>query len=103
MDTTIVLDSVYLPSEDVVARVIEGEIILIPLVTGIADMEDELFSLNETGKAIWDRLGRTKTLRQVVAELADEYEAPSHEIEKDVIGLVGELAKRRMVVRVRSQ
>ena len=46
------LDAVYTPSEDIVAREIEGEIIIVPLVAGIGDMEDELYTLNDTGKAI---------------------------------------------------
>ena len=43
------------PSGDVVAREIEGESIIVPLVAGSGDMEDELFTLNDTGKAIWDQ------------------------------------------------
>ena len=34
-------------------------------------------------------------------ELSAEFEDPGGEIEKDVIGLVGELLKRRMVVEVK--
>ena len=33
-------------------REIEGELIIVPLVAGIGDADDELFTLNETGKAI---------------------------------------------------
>ena len=44
-------DGVYAPSEDIVAREIEGEIIIVPLVAGIGDMEDELYTLNETGSS----------------------------------------------------
>jgi hypothetical protein len=50
------LDNAYAVSEDVVAREIEGEIIIVPLVAGIGDMEYELYTLNETGKAVWARL-----------------------------------------------
>ena len=82
------------------AREIEGELIIVPLVSGIGDMEDELFTLNETGKAIWDRLDGQKSLKLLVEELSTEFEDSGGEIEKDVIGLVGELLKRRMVVAV---
>lgn len=88
----------YRPSEDVVARVIEGEIIIVPLVAGIGDMDDELFTLNETGKAIWDRLDGQRTLAEVASELASEYDGDPDAIETDVLGLVGELVTRRMVV-----
>jgi len=94
------LDSVYVPSEDIVAREIEGEIIIVPLVAGIADMEDELFTLNETGKAIWEKLDGRRSLSQVIAELDAEYQAEPGEIDKDVLGLVEELARRRMIIEV---
>lgn len=94
------IDRIYTPSEDVVAREIEGELIIVPLVAGIGDMEDELFSLNETGKAIWDLLDGKRNLGQVTVELAENYESLQTEIEHDVLGLVEELVKRRMLVEV---
>ena len=100
METKIELDVAYIPSEDIVAREIEGELIIVPLVSGIGDMEDELFTLNDTGRAIWNRLDGQKSLRDIVEELSTNYEDSGGEIEKDVIGLMGELLKRRMVVAV---
>jgi hypothetical protein len=43
MEPKVNLDAAYVPSEDVVAREIEGELIIVPLAAGIGDMEDELF------------------------------------------------------------
>lgn len=94
------MDAVYTPSDDIVAREIEGELIIVPLVAGIGDMEDELFTMNETGKAIWDRLDGQTDLGAVVAALAQDYQATPSEIERDVFGLVGELLRRRMLVEV---
>lgn len=97
-DTAITLQSICAPSEDVVAREIEGELIIVPIAAGIGDMEDELYTLNETGKAIWGKLDGARTLAQIATELADEYNAPFADIERDVTGLVAELARRKMVV-----
>ena len=63
-------------------------------------MEDALYSLNETGKAIWDRLDGVKSLRDVADELEQVYDGPRQEIERDVLGLVGELLARSMLVEV---
>ena len=90
------LEKVYVHSEDVVAREIEGEIIIVPLVAGIADVDDELYTLNETGKAIWKLLDGTKSLREVAEELAREFEGD--EIVRDVLGFVTELTARRILV-----
>ena len=100
MRAEISFDAAYAPSEDIVAREIEGELIIVPLVAGIGDMEDELYTLNETGRAIWDKLDGQRSLGDVVRDLAAEYEAPSEEIEKDVKGLVEELLRRRMIAEV---
>ena len=92
------LDAICTPSEDVVAREIEGELIIVPLAAGIGDTDDDLYTMNETGKAIWTRLDGRRTLRAVSTELAAEFSAPPGEIEKDVLGLAAELARRKMLV-----
>ncbi len=88
----------YRPSDDVVAREIEGEIVIVPLVAGIGDLDGGLFTLNETGKAVWDRLDGERPLAEVAADLAVEYDGDRVQIETDVLALVGELLERRMVV-----
>lgn len=91
-------NKIYQPSDDVVAREIEGELILVPISSGIGDLEDELYTLNEVGKAIWKKLDGRKNLKLITEELLDEYESDEGRIEEDVIGFIGELLKRGMVV-----
>ena len=105
VEAKIEIDAIYTPSEDVVFRDIEGELIIVPLTWGVGGTEDEadaIFTLNETGRAIWERLDGQRSLRAVVADLAAEYEAAEGGIEADVLGLVGELVRRRMLARVGS-
>jgi hypothetical protein len=97
------MDKVYLPSKEVVAREIEGELILVPLTAGIGDLEDELFTLNETGKAIWKSLDGQRTLGDIAALLSETFEAGQAEIEKDVRGLVEELVKRKLVKELKAE
>jgi hypothetical protein len=98
MKSKVNFDAVYVPSDDLVCREIEGELIIVPLVAGMGDMEDELFTLNETGRALWAKLDGKKSLKTVAKELSTEYEAPPGEIKKDVMGLAEELLKRKMLV-----
>lgn len=77
MESCITLGTICAPSEDVVARETEGELIVVPLVAGIGDAEDELYTLNETGKAIWSRLDGTRSLRQIASELPAEHSTPA--------------------------
>jgi hypothetical protein len=92
------LDIIYTHSDDVVAREIDGSLIIVPLTSGVGDMEDDLFSLNETGTEIWSLLDGRKTIKEVVAVLEKKYQAESGEIERDILGIVTELLKRRMIV-----
>ena len=101
MTNEISLTMKYAPSEDVVAREVQGEFVIIPITSGIGDLEDEIFSLNETGRAIWNKLDGKKMLKDVVNDLSEEFEAPIEEIQKDVLGLADELLKRRMLVEVK--
>ena len=98
MTDKIDLGRVYGPSDDVVVREIEGEIVIVPLASGIGDLEDELFTLNETGRAIWAKLDGTRPLATLVRELLAEYDAPDGVIREDVVGLLQELLDRRMIV-----
>ena len=94
------LETIYEISDNIVAREIEDELIIIPLMAGIGDLEDELFSLNDTGKAIWKQFDGKNSLDSIVTNLIREYAADPEEILQDVLGLAGELAKRGMIVEV---
>lgn len=94
----ITLDLVCMPSEDIVARIIEGELIIVPLVSGIGDMDDELYTLNGTGRAIWSRFDGKKSLKEIADELAGEFDTLPRVIERDMLGLAAELVRRKMIV-----
>ena len=95
---TIRMDMIFSHSSDVVSREIDGALIIVPLTAGVGDMEDDLFSMNETGTGIWNMLDGTITIGEVISTLTDQYQADPGEIEQDVIGIVEELLKRRMLV-----
>jgi len=95
--TDLTLATICIPSEDIVAREIEGDIVIVPLVAGIGDADDELFTLNETGQAIWQRLDGEKSLGDVATSLAEEFEAPLEKLQSDVLGFAGEMTRRRIL------
>ena len=95
--SNVTLATICAPSEDVVAREIEGDIVIVPLVAGIGDADDELFTLNDTGKAIWKQLDGERTLGDVAKVLAQEFEVPLAELQADVLGFAGEMTTRRIL------
>jgi hypothetical protein len=92
------LTTICMPSDDVVAREIEGDIVIVPLAAGIGDAEDELYTLNPTGQAIWQKLDGQRTLKDLAALLAGEFNSPLPEIENDVLGFANEMTRRGLLV-----
>lgn len=95
---SVTLSDICFRSEDVISRIIEDELIIVPLVAGIGECDDDLYSLNDTGRAIWSRLDGTMTLGQIACELLDEFEIDDKTAEKDLLGLVEELVNRKLVI-----
>ncbi len=102
MEININLDCVYMISPDVVAREIEGELIIVPLVAGIGDMEDELYTVNKTGRLIWKKLDGKLSLNEIAQSIADDFSDSPAEIEDDVVGFINELVKRKIIVEATS-
>lgn len=98
MNVEITLQSICTPSPDVVAREIADDFIVVPLVAGIGDADDELYTLNDTGRAIWDLLDGRRTLAEVSADLEHEFDAPSAQLEADVLGFASEMVRFGILV-----
>jgi len=65
--------------------------VIIPLVSGIGNADDELYTLNETGKAIWQKLDGQRTIAEVITALEDEFNTTDEQLESDVVGFVREM------------
>lgn len=92
-DQHVDLKDIFIPSERVVAREIEGELIIVPIDDGIANFEDTLFTFNATGRRLWDLLSPKTNVQEVCAQLSNEYNAPFEKIQSDVVELIVKLCK----------
>ena len=92
------LERIYAKSRDLVEREIEGEIIIVPLTSGIGDLEDELFSLNKVGKDVWARIDGKRRVSKIVKELQETYKIEREKLTTDVLGFLKELEKRKLIV-----
>ena len=81
-------------SPDVVAREIEGDIVIVPLVSGIGDADDELYTLNQTGHALLEEARWRAHARRGRRRAAEEFDAPRATIEADVVGFAAEMVRR---------
>ena len=94
---TIQLHDIYLPSDKIVARKIEQDLIIVPIQAGVTDVEDAMYSLNETGLIIWEKLGPGKTVLDLCSELADAFNAELETIQADVTQLLEQLLERQII------
>ncbi|KJR97805.1 MAG: hypothetical protein VR65_22535 [Desulfobulbaceae bacterium BRH_c16a] len=98
----ITLSDVFIPSENIVARNIAGETIIVPITSGVGDLEDDLYCLNATGQKIWDLFNGSTSLVQIIDLLEADYDTTRQEIEEDVRGLIAELAKRNIITKLQQ-
>jgi hypothetical protein len=94
------IEGIYEVSPDVSAKEAGDRLVIVPLVGGIGGEGEELFVLNTTARAVWSRLDGKKKLKQMIQELADEYEMPADTIAGQVAGLMAELLKRQIIVKI---
>ncbi len=83
-------------NENAVFRKIGEEYILVPVAASVADVES-IFNLNETGAAIWDKIGGKKDLKEIIKELEEEYEVEGQQLEIDVVEFVNEMMEAKLI------
>lgn len=82
-------------SEDVVARNVGGEMVLLDLATGL------YFGLNAVGSCVWDRLNESAAcLDELADRIEAEFDAPREVIEQDLTALLGNLAERQLITGI---
>jgi hypothetical protein len=88
--------SVLKHSDDVIAQTIKSETILFDVTGG------EYYSLNELGARTWELLDGSRSVGSLVEILTAEYDAPTKTIEKDVVTLLEDLVRGKLLLQVGS-
>ena len=90
----------YKVSQEIVTREIEGEIIIVSLDSDIGSMDDNLYTLNATGKEIWKYLDGQHSIQDITTKLLAEYDAPENQIADQIHKLIAELLKKGIIVEI---
>ena len=80
----------FIRSRSVVARVIAGETLIVPIRGKVGDLAS-IYSFNGTGTLIWKLLESPQTVGQLAASIAQEYDVDPAQAERDMEGFVGEM------------
>jgi hypothetical protein len=82
------------PSEDVVAREVSGEFVLMDLESGT------YFGLNQVGSRIWKAVEEAPSSLAALCDIVEaEFDAPRDVIERDVAELASDLLKQGLITK----
>jgi len=87
---TILKEQILVRSKAVVARVVAGETLIVPIRAKVGDLAS-IYSFNGTGSLIWKLLESAKTVEQLATAVAQAYEVEPAQAERDVTHFVSEM------------
>ncbi|HYC53550.1 MAG TPA: PqqD family protein [Candidatus Binatia bacterium] len=86
------LENRYLPDEnEVTAKVIDGEAIIINLLSGV------YYSMEGTGAWIWEGIENGRSVGDICAAIAAGYGVEVTRVQNDVTALIDQLLQERMI------
>src|SRR5690348_9445435 len=77
--------------DDVLTQVAGDTVVLLTADTG------EYYTLNEVGGRIWNLADGTRSVVEIAAIVADDYEESADVVEADALELLDELANERLI------
>jgi hypothetical protein len=80
----------FIRSQSVVARVIAGETLIVPVRAKVGDLAS-VYSFNGTASLIWKLLESPRTVTELAAAVAREYDVDPAQAERDVTSFVDEM------------
>jgi hypothetical protein len=80
--------------EEVVAKVMDGEAIIINLATGV------YYSLDQVGAAVWAMIEENCCIEEIVTGVVARYDVTKDRAQGDILRLIGELLREDIVATV---
>jgi len=77
-------------SQSVVARVIAGETLIVPIRGNVGDLAS-IYSFNGTGTLVWQLLESPQSVTQLAESVAQEYNVDPAQAERDVSNFVNDM------------
>jgi hypothetical protein len=91
-----VMDERFVRNRDVVARQIEGELIIVPIRRGVGDM-NSLYTLNPVGSLLWEFMAEDHTIPEMVQRVCDEFEVSSAQASADIESFLESMVEEKLI------
>ena len=86
----------FVRNREVVARQIEGELLIVPIRSGVGDL-NALYTLNQVGSVLWDFMKEGHTVEEMVGRVCDEFEVTSSQAQSDIRNFLDEMLAEKLV------
>ena len=93
------VDVRFVRNHDVVARKIQGELIIVPVRRGVGDL-NSLYTLNPVGAALWDFMNEGHTVSEMVERVCEEFEVTAAQARQDIESFLDSLMQEHLVESV---
>jgi hypothetical protein len=89
----------FIRNQEVVSRKIEGELIIVPIRSGVGDL-NSLYTLNPVGSVLWDFMVEKHTVGEMVNRVCDEFEVTEVQAEQDIEAFLESLLEEKLVLSI---
>lgn len=75
-----------------VTREVGNELVLVPLTGNVAQM-NELFTMNETGKFIWENISDETTIDELAEKMVEAFDVSPEIAKRDISGFLEKMSE----------
>jgi len=75
-----------------VTREVGNELVLVPLTGNVSQM-NELFTMNETGRFIWENINENTTVEELAERMVETFEVSPEIATKDITGFLEKMSE----------
>jgi hypothetical protein len=86
----------FMKADDVIARDIAGETIIVPVRSRVGDL-DSIYALNDVGSRIWQLIESNVPVSRIIETVCEEYETDTASATQDVLELLSSLTEAGLV------
>jgi len=86
----------FIRNHEVVSRKIAGELIIVPIRSGVGDL-NSLYTLNPVGSVLWDFMNEGHTVPEMVHRVCDEFEVTTAQAQQDIEAFLDSLLAERLI------
>ena len=84
------LKTILSHSKSIVTTRTGNEYVLVPIANNIADM-NSMYTLNETGAFIWERINGVNSVEDIINEMMKEYDVVFETASNDVFSFIDDM------------